>query len=197
MGYEQVRNFYPNEMGKEKGWCLKNCRLGFRSYTATYSSAYTAMLAGKRNGTLHDIESLPLNCAVPVYFNTSSKNKHVVICDKGVWWEDGKKINKPTYQSYGWDEMVDGVRVVKEATSKFLPSKGYWAIGDKDARIGVLASFMRKNFPVYTSKKALGNYYGNYLASSIKEFQRRTGLYPDGCTGQLTYNKLKQYGFTG
>ena len=92
MGYEQVRSFYPNEMGKEKGWCLKNCRLGFRSYTATYSSAYTAMLAGKRNGTLHDIESLPLNCAVSVYFNTSSKNKHVVVCDKGIWWEDGKKI---------------------------------------------------------------------------------------------------------
>ena len=195
MGYEQVRSFYPSEMGKEKGWCLKNCRLGFRSYTATYSSAYTAMLAGKRNGTLHDIASLPLSCAVPVYFNTSSKNKHVVVCDKGIWWEDGRKINKPSYACYGWDEMMDGVRVVKEATSKFSPSKGYWAIGDKDERIGVLASFMRKNFPAYTSAKALGNYYGNYLASSIKEFQRRTGLYPDGCTGQLTYNKLKTYGF--
>ena len=195
MGYEQIRQFYPSEMGKEKGWCLKNCRLGFRIYTAKYSSAYTAMLAAKKNGTLHDISTLPSNCSVPVYFDTTSKNKHVVVYDKGIWYEDGRKINKPSYTSYGWDEMMDGTRVVKEATSKFLPTKGYWAIGDKDSRIGDLAAFMYKTFPAYTNKKALGNYYGNYLASAIKEFQRRTGLYPDGCTGQLTYNKLKQYGF--
>ena len=195
MGYEQIRQFYPSEMGKEKGWCLKNCRLGFRIYTAKYSSAYTAMLAAKKNGTLHDLSTLPSNCSVPVYFDTTSKNKHVVVYDKGIWYEDGRKINKPSYTSYGWDEMMDGTRVVKEATSKFLPTKGYWAIGDKDSRIGDLAGFMYKTFPAYTSKKALGNYYGNYLASAIKEFQRRTGLYPDGCTGQLTYNKLKQYGF--
>lgn len=195
MGYEQIRQFYPSEMGKEKGWCLKNCRLGFRIYTAKYSSAYTAMLAAKKNGTLHDLSTLPSNCSVPVYFDTTSKNKHVVVYDKGIWYEDGRKINKPSYTSYGWDEMMDGTRVVKEATSKFLPTKGYWAIGDKDSRIGDLAAFMYKTFPAYTSKKALGNYYGNYLASAIKEFQRRTGLYPDGCTGQLTYNKLKQYGF--
>ena len=195
MGYEQIRQFYPSEMGKEKGWCLKNCRLGFRIYTAKYSSAYTAMLAAKKNGTLHDLSTLPSNCSVPVYFDTTSKNKHVVVYDKGIWYEDGRKINKPSYTSYGWDEMMDGTRVVKEATSKFLPTKGYWAIGDKDSHIGDLAGFMYKTFPAYTSKKALGNYYGNYLASAIKEFQRRTGLYPDGCTGQLTYNKLKQYGF--
>ena len=195
MGYEQVRQFYPSEMGREKGWCLKNCRLGFRIYTAKYSSAYTAMLAAKKNGTLHDLSTLPSNCSVPVYFDTTSKNKHVVVYDKGIWYEDGRKINKPSYTSYGWDEMMDGTRVVKEATSKFLPTKGYWAIGDKDSRVGDLAAFMYKTFPAYTSKKALGNYYGNYIASAIKEFQRRTGLYPDGCVGQLTYNKLKQYGF--
>ena len=195
MAYEQIIGFEPKDMGREKGWCLKNCRLGFHIKTAKYSSAYTAMLAAKKNGTLHDLSTLPYNCSVPVYFNTSSKNKHVVVCSMGTWYEDGKQICKPSYESYGWDEMMDGVRVVKEAKSTFLPTKGYWAIGDKDSRVGDLAAFMYKTFPAYTNKKALGNYYGNYIASAIKEFQRRTGLYPDGCVGQLTYNKLKQYGF--
>ena len=54
---------------------------------------------------------------------------------------------------------------------------------------------MRQMFPAYTSAKALGNYYGKYITASIKEFQKRTGLYPDGCVGPKTYDKLKYYGF--
>ena len=37
--YEQLKVFYPNEMGKAKGWCLKNCRIGFRVYSAKFGSA--------------------------------------------------------------------------------------------------------------------------------------------------------------
>ena len=55
---------------------------------------------------------------------------------------------------------------------------------------------MYYTFPAYTNKKALGPLYGDYLWKAIKEFQRRTGLYPDGCTGPLTYKKLKEYGFS-
>lgn len=193
MGYEQLLPFYPSEMGKVKGWCLKNCRLGFRIYTARYASAKTAMQAGKKNGTYHD--GVPAsNIAVPVYCNTKSANGHVVVCDKGIWWEDGKRINKPSV--IGWDEMMDGTRVVKVTTAdSFLPAKGYWARYDKDSRVGQLAEFMYKTFPAYTSKKALGNLYGDNLWKSIREFQRRTNLYPDGCTGKLTYAKLQEYGF--
>lgn len=193
MKYEQLLPFYPSEMGKAKGWCLKNCRLGFRIYTARYASAKTAMQAGKKNGTYHD--GVPAsNIAVPVYCNTKSANGHVVVCDKGIWWEDGKRINKPSV--IGWDEMMDGTRVVKVTTAdSFLPAKGYWARYDKDSRVGQLAEFMYKTFPAYTSKKALGNLYGDNLWKSIREFQRRTNLYPDGCTGKLTYAKLQEYGF--
>lgn len=194
MSYEQLKPFYPKDMGNKKGWCLQNCRLGFHIYTGKYASAKSAMQAGKKNGTYHD-GMPPNNIAVPVYISTSSSNGHVVVYDKGTWYEDGKKKSKMT-NILGWDEMMDGVRVVQVAKTKsFLPAKGYWGPGDKDARIADLALFMRQNFPSYTSAKALGSYYGDYLTKSIKEFQKRTGLYTDGCTGPKTYNKLKAYGF--
>ena len=190
--YEQERSFYPSEMGREKGWCLKNCRLGFRIYIGHYASAKTAMIAGKNNGTYHDGKP-DSNIAVPVYVQSSSKNGHVVVYDKGIWWEDGKKIKQPNI--LGWDEMMDGVRVVHKSTDNFLPAKGYWCRYDKDDRVARLAKFMYDTFPAYTSKKALGPLYGDYLWKAIKEFQRRTGLYPDGCTGPITYKKLKEYVF--
>lgn len=79
----------------------------------------------------------------------------------------------------------------------FLPARGYWKRGDNDARIGKLASFMRKEFPAYTPAAALGNYFGKNLEASIKQFQKRTKLKADGCVGPLTYDKLKAFGFKG
>lgn len=79
----------------------------------------------------------------------------------------------------------------------FLPPKGYWGLGDNDARVGQLAYFMRSVFPLYTPKSALGDYYGPNIKNSIREFQRRNGLEADGNTGPITYGKLKQYGFRG
>jgi hypothetical protein len=83
-------------------------------------------------------------------------------------------------------------------TDKFLPAKGYWGPGDKDKKVGQIATFMRRMFPSYTSAKALGNYYGNYLKSSILTFQKRTGMSKadqDGCVGPKTLEKLRKYGF--
>lgn len=194
--YEQTMPFYPKDMGKQKGWCLQNCRLGFHIYKPKYASAKAAMDAAKRNGTYH-AGTPPNNISVPVYVSSSSKYGHVVVWDKGTWWSDGKK-----YSSWsgvlGWDEMMDGTRVVKVASSKsFLPAKGYWAKYDKDDRVAALASFMRKTFPAYTSAKALGPVYGDHLSKSIAEFQRRSNgkLYPDGMTGPKTYAELQNYGF--
>lgn len=194
--YEQTMPFYPKDMGKQKGWCLQNCRLGFHIYTPHYASAKAAMNAAKKNGTYH-AGTPPNNISVPVYTTTSSQYGHVVVWDKGTWWSDGKK-----YSSWsgvlGWDEMMDGTRVVKVASSKsFLPAKGYWARYDKDDRVAALASFMRKTFPAYTPAKALGPVYGDSLWKSIYEFQKRSNgkLYPDGNTGPLTYKELQRYGF--
>ena len=77
----------------------------------------------------------------------------------------------------------------------FLPPRGYFKRGDNDVNVGKIASFMYKTFPRYTKRAALGNLYGPNLIASIKEFQRRTGLVDDGCTGEKTLAKLVEYGF--
>lgn len=191
--FEQERAFYPKDMGKQKGWCLQNCRLGFHVYTPKYASAKAAMTAAKKNGTFH-AGNPPSNIAVPVYVSTTSANGHVCVCDRGIWYNDGKKVNSMP-GVLGWDEMVDGTRVVKAASKSFLPAKGYWGRYDRDDRVAALARFMRQVFPKYTSKNALGPVYGDYLYKAIVQFQKNTGLYPDGYTGPRTYDELKKYGF--
>lgn len=79
--------------------------------------------------------------------------------------------------------------------TSFLGEKGWLGFGDESEAVGKIASFMRTNFPAYTSEKALGNYYGQYIKSSITEFQKRTGLESDGNVGPITLAKLKEFGF--
>ncbi len=194
--YEQVLKFDPKKMGKKSGWCLQNCRLGFGIKTGFYSSAKADMLAQKKANTLHPFNTLPKNVAVPVYIDTSSSYEHVMVCDKGTWYSDGKKVSAPKASTvFGWGELCDHVRVVKGVSAGFLPTRGWWEEGDNDARIGKLSAFMYKTFPKYTNKKAVGNYFGKYLKRSVLEFQKRCGLYQDGCVGAKTYAKLKKFGF--
>ena len=80
-------------------------------------------------------------------------------------------------------------------TESFLPSRGYFKKGDVSVNVGKIADFMYKMFPSYTSKKALGNTYGDNLIKAVKEFQLRSGLEPDGCFGKLTLAELKKHGF--
>ena len=93
--YDQTLNFNPRKMGTRPGWCLMNCRLGFGIQRGCFPSAKADMESQKKNKTLHDIKTLPTNCAVPVYCDTVSQYEHVVVCDHGTWYEDGKKIKKP------------------------------------------------------------------------------------------------------
>lgn len=83
----------------------------------------------------------------------------------------------------------------KTTKASFFPKRGYFKYGDMSDNVGKVASFMRKTFPSYTSKLALGNFYGLNLKKSIKEFQRRTGLKVDGFLGPLTLKELERYGF--
>lgn len=98
----------------------------------------------------------------------------------------------------------DNVQPVKPSTStdaSFFGSKGYFSLGDEHPNIGRIAEFMYKTFPAYTSKNALGNYYGPYIKTAITEFQKRAkaeGNYNDnvdGCVGPITLASLKKYGF--
>lgn len=195
--YEQVSSVNIKAMGKKKGWCLQNCRLVFGFATGKYASAKVDMQSQRAGGTLHSMDTLPTNVVVPVYVDSTSKYEHVIISYYGTFYEDGYKINRKKYSKYfGWGELCDGRRVVKVTTLKsFLPSKGYWAYGDNDERVACLAKFMYTTFPKYSSRSVLGSWYGPKLKASITEFQKRTGLYPDGCVGKITYAKLKEYGF--
>lgn len=195
--YEQLINADLKKMGTAKGWCLKNVTMAFDIHVAKYASAKAEMEAQRREGTLHPIDTLPTNVCVPVYVDTASPYEHVVLSYYGTFYSDGKKISRYYFKNYfGWGEKVAGIPVVKATTmKKFLPARGYWCLGDIDDRVGILAKFMRATFPAYTSKHALGNIYGKYLKSSIVEFQKRTGLYPDGYVGAKTYAKLKEFGF--
>lgn len=83
----------------------------------------------------------------------------------------------------------------KTTNNSYLGARGYFRKGDINPNIGKIAEFMYKVFPSYTSKKALGNLLGDNLIKSIKEFQRRTGLEPDGNIGSKTLNMLEKYGF--
>lgn len=196
MAYEQIRAFYPKDMGRQKGYCLQNCRLGFRIYTPKYASAKAAMNAAKRNGTFKAMSDLPTNCSVPVYTTSNSKYGHVVVYDKGTYYTDGKVYKPAANTILGWDTHMDGTPVVKFTNAKgFLPAKGYWRRGDVDERIAKLASFMYRTFPNYTNKKALGPIFGPYLEKSIREFQKRKNLYSDGMVGVRTYAALRQEGF--
>ena len=124
-------------------------------------------------------------------------------------WKNGVQItacncNKKGYNRRNWTKhgklpyieyVKETAQPAKSKTDSFFPAHGYFKKGDTHENVGKIASFMRKNFPAYTSEKALGNYYGDYIIKSIKEFQRRTGLTPDGCTGPLTLAMLEKYGF--
>lgn len=120
MSYIQVRLFSPSKMGTRDGWCLMNTRLGFGIKSGKFPSAKADMESQMAKGTLHPLSTIPKNCAVPVYLDTSSPFGHVEVCVNGkTWYSDGKKVNPPAESSvFGWGELCDGVRVVKVETAK-------------------------------------------------------------------------------
>ena len=120
MSYIQVKTFNPSKMGKRDGWCLMNVRLGFGIPNGKFPSAKADMESQRANGTLHPISTLPANCTVPVYLNTTSPYEHVVVCVNGkTWYSDGKIVKAPAKSIiFGWGELCDGVRVVKVQAAK-------------------------------------------------------------------------------
>lgn len=115
--WEQVRDFYPADMGSTPGWCLQNTRLGFHIYSGTYASARADMEAQQANGTLHS-GTPPDYIACPIYFANYSYTPlgHVAAWDHGRVYSDG--VEFPSIASVatdymGWGEFCDGARVVQ------------------------------------------------------------------------------------
>lgn len=131
MGWKQVRAFNLSKMGHEAGMCLKNVRLAY-GIPAKYASAKDDMLANKKAGTLHDISSVPKDCAVPVYADTSSPYEHVMVCDHGTYYSDGKRLSSTRgMKFFGWGETCDGVRVVEYAKDPEPTPTSDFNVGDK------------------------------------------------------------------
>ena len=86
-------------------------------------------------------------------------------------------------------------------TSTFLPSRGYFKKGDKGKNVEKINDFYYNVFPSYASalkrnkENVKGNLFGENTEAWTKEFQRRTGLEPDGFIGKITLAELKKYGF--
>lgn len=103
------------------------------------------------------------------------------------------------YLPITFDEEPKKQNIKKETETKkkdnYLPSRGYFKKGDTSSKLGKIAKFMYANYPAYTDKRALGNYFGDYLLASIEEFQRRSKLEPDGYIGKLTLAELEKNGF--
>ena len=122
-------------------------------------------------------------------FMDSNKDYKVIISDAG---QEG-------YAQAVAEGLIEFLKLEKKPSAAnkddFLPKRGYFKKGDVHANVGKIASFMRRVFPSYTSEKALGNTYGPYLIKAVTEFQKRTGLEPDGYFGPLTLAKLELYGF--
>ena len=114
MGWNQIRTFDPNKMGKQSGYCLRNCRIAFvPEIPPKYVDAKAAMLANKNAGMLHPITSRPTNCAVPVFADTPSVNEHVMVWDHDKLYSDGKVVNPNGFTWFGWGESLNDVKVVE------------------------------------------------------------------------------------
>lgn len=109
--------------------------------------------------------------------------------------ENAKAACKDGYFVFDSKGKIVYPTIIANKINSFLPPRGYFKKGDVSVNIGKIATFMRKYFPTYTSRAALGNVYGDNLIKAVKEFQRRTGLEPDGYFGKLTLAELKKYGF--
>lgn len=67
-----------------------------------------------------------------------------------------------------------------------LGDRGYLKHGDSGDNISKIADFLAKNVQ--------GNYYGDYMESCVKVFQRQNGLKDDGCIGEKTLAKMREKG---
>ena len=115
--WKQVRAFNLSKMGTSKNFCLRNVRLAY-DIPGKYANAKLAMGENKNRGTLHPLSSIPTNCSVPV-FTDKGIFGHVMVCDKGIYYSDGKKTTKPG-SSYQWGELLNGVRVVQQEDARSI-----------------------------------------------------------------------------
>ncbi len=170
-----------------------------KSYSAGNSSNFSSLIVGELLyiGTGHI--GIYIGDGLAVECTPAWKNKVQITAVGNIGPKEGyptrmwKKHCKANFIEYVEDTKP--TEPTKPSSDNFLGPRGYIKLGDRGSNVEKIANFMYKTFPAYTSKAALGNYYGPNIQKSIKEFQTRTGLESDGCVGPLTLAMLKKYGF--
>lgn len=115
--------------------------------------------------------------------------------------ENAKAACKAGYSVFDSKGKVVYSVSVPTKTSTFLPSRGYFKKGDKGKNVEKINNFYYNAFPAYAAvlkrnkENVKGNLFGENTEAWTKEFQRRTGLEPDGFIGKITLAELKKYGF--
>lgn len=113
MPWKQTKDFDVKKMGTKPGYCLQNVRLGF-GIAPKYASAKDDMEAQKAAGTLHALDTLPKDVAVPIFIDTPSEFEHVIVSDHGTFYSDGVQLTSlKGLKAFGWGETLCGVRVVE------------------------------------------------------------------------------------
>lgn len=175
---------------------------GALNYCTDVSTDFSNLVAGEylcMKGTKYQHTGIYLGNGKVFECTTTWNTNKCIISDIDSYGNRSYKGIKATRWTYhGKLQYIDYSNIEptpEPIPSSFFPPKGYFSLGDVSTNVGKIASFMYRMFPLYTNKKALGNYYGPYIKASITEFQRRTRLEPDGCVGPITLNKLKEYGF--
>lgn len=191
IGYKGEIGCYVDE--DNTAWCNSNWASNCRSISIETSN-------DKTGGEWH-VSDASLNSLIKLIADIARRYKFgTLVRGKNITWHSmyastacpGPYLKSKIDYIISEANRINSKQPVQET---FLPARGFFKKGDKSENVSKIATFMRKTFPSYTSKKALGPVYGDNLIKAIKEFQRRTGLTPDGCTGAITLAKLKEYGF--
>lgn len=194
--WKQLKEFNIKKMGTKKGYCLQNVRLGY-GIAAKYPDAKSDMEANKKAETLHDMNAIPMNVSVPVYVDSTSKYEHIIVCDKGTYYSDGKRLTSTKgMKFFGWGEMCDGVRVVEEV--KYITGTYKVTASLLNVRTGAGVLNRAKKYTEITANaraqnKKLGNERANgYLKGVICTVTKIDGNWGKTASGWICLDYTKK-----
>lgn len=119
-------------------------------------------------------------------------------------WKDGAQItgvknigNKTGYNMRTWAKhgKCKFIEYSAPLVNGFLPKRGWLQEGDSGSNVEKICTFWRKFFPMATTDKVLGNYFGPNCKNATIMFQKMYDLETDGAIGPLTLAQMKKVGF--
>lgn len=113
--WKQKKDFNPRKAGTQRGWCLRNVRMGY-GIAPKYESAWQAWQNSRQRKS-----AIPKGVEVPVYFWWGRYGHIGVVLADGRFWSDGRiysslrryRVTHPAVVYQGWSEEVNDVDVLK------------------------------------------------------------------------------------